>query len=298
MFNLEELIKYHVDMHVHCNADASPNHVMTKKNEDVVTKCRESGMHGLVLKTHGWPAVRLANKLNEMYDDFTVYPSVSLNQTAGGPYPWVMEMAIQMGARVVWLPTWSSLNDKYCPGGFTQLVINENSNKYFKDIPDEAFYTVTDEDGNVKDNIKKIVQMAKEAGIVLATGHGSTAEALAVARYAHEIGFQKLVFTHPTCGVSPVTHEQLKEFADLGGYIEFCTLGVQPLYTSMTVAEWKEICELCGYDHCFLASDHFFDWTPSIPEQYATMMNCMYTVGSTMEELSAMAKVPLKLLEG
>lgn len=297
MFDIKELIQYHVDMHVHSNPDCSPLHPQHASNEDVVKLCHDAGMHGFVLKTHMWPAVGLAKKLNEMYDDFTVYPSVSLNLTAGGPYPWVMDMAIKNGARFVWLPTWSSINDKKCAGGFTQLVINEKSNEYLQDIPDEQFYTVCDENGELKDNIKKIIEMAKEANIVLGTGHGTTEEALQVMRYANSIGYKKVVFTHPACNLDAYSMDQLKEFAQLGGVIELTTLCVQPEINTMTPQLWKETCEACGYDHCMLSSDQFFDWTPPIPVQYEKLMHDMYDLGCTMEQLKTMAQVPLNLIE-
>lgn len=298
MFNLDELMSVHVDLHVHCNPDAGPIHPQHYKDDEVITACRNAGMHGLALKSHMWPAIRLAKELDNMYSDFTVYPTVSLNITAGGPEPWTMEMAIQLGAKMVWLPTWSSLNDKNNPAGFTNLVLQEGTNKHLKDIPSDRYYVLTDENGELKPGIKEVVEMAKDANIVLATGHGSTDEALAVARFANEIGYKKLVFTHPYCGISSVTDEQVKEFAELGGYIEATTLEFQPLYTSLSIEHWKAVCELCGYDHCFLSSDHFFDWMPSIHEQYAQVMNCLYTIGSSMDDLRQMANVPLKLIEG
>jgi len=300
MFDANEFMKHAIDMHCHCYPDAAgkDHHLMTKTNEDVIKTDRDGGMYGLVLKAHCWPPIRLAHKLNEMYNDFTVYPSVSLNQTSGGPYPWVVEMAHNLGARFIWLPTWSSLNDKNSPAGYYGLTCGEESNRYWKDIPDEAFYTEIDEDGDLKENIKEVVSLCKEYDLVLGTGHGTTKEALAVARFAHEIGFGKLCFTHPYCGLDAVTHDQLKEFADLGGYIELTTLEVQPLYTSMTIAEWIEICELCGYDHCYISSDHYFDWTPTVPEQFKSVIGCMHACGAKDEDIMTMMENPYSLLEG
>ena len=44
MFDLNELIKYHVDMHVHCNPDCSPLHPQPVTNEEVVrlSRCRDA----------------------------------------------------------------------------------------------------------------------------------------------------------------------------------------------------------------------------------------------------------------
>lgn len=111
MKDIERLLHGAIDMHVHAYPDVSLNHPQHRTNDDVIAQCRAAGMGGLVLKTHGWPSVGLAHQLNSEHDDFTVYPSASLNTVAGGPHPWVVEMAIEMGCKMIWLPTWSAASD-------------------------------------------------------------------------------------------------------------------------------------------------------------------------------------------
>lgn len=295
-YDLEQLMHHAIDMHCHVQFDTSDDSLQTQTTESLIETCHEDGMKGIVLKTHGWPAVRLAKKLNSVYRDFHVYPSVTLNVTAGGPYPWVVEMAYQLGAKFIWLPTWSSLNDRKSKVSFTQIMIDKNYNRFFKDIPEECFYAEINGEGNLKQNIKDIVNLCKEHNLVLGTGHGSTEEALAVAKYAQEVGFSKLVFTHPNVGVSDVTDVQIKEFTECGGYIELCMLETEPFADCMTPDHWLRICRNVGFDHCFLSSDHFWDWPMSIPAQFRHFLTNMHNVGASMDELMQMMNVPEKLM--
>lgn len=296
-FDLDRLMEHAVDMHCHVQNDACKDPLQTETTESLIEACRSGGMHGIVLKTHGWPAIRLAGNLDTMYKDFRVYPSVTLNATAGGPYPWVVEMAYQLGARYIWLPTWSSLNDRNSRVSFTKIMIEQEYNRYFKDIPEENFYTELNEDGTLKQNIREVVDLCREHRLILGTGHGSTAEALAVAEYAKTIGFRKLVFTHPHVGISEVTDEQIREFADCGGYIELCMLETEPFSSCMTPGNWVRICRMVGFDRCYLSSDHYWDWKTAIPAQFRRFLAGMHAAGASMAELQVMMDVPMHLLD-
>ena len=296
-FDADELLGSMVDTHCHVQNDTSDDPLQTETTKDLIWSCREGGMRGVVLKAHGWPAVRLARELDAACEGFRVYPSVTLNSTAGGPYPWVVEMAWQLGARYVWLPTWSALNDRNSRVSFTRIMVDRGYNGFFKDIPESGFYTGLDEEGSLKRNVRDVVDLCKEHDLVLGTGHGSTAEALAVARYAKSVGFERLVFTHPHVGISDVTDEQVEEFVSCGGHIELCMLETEPFSGCMTAERWVRICKTVGYDHCLISSDHFWGWKTTIPEQFRSFLTRMHDAGASMGDLSAMVEVPRRLLE-
>lgn len=157
MKDIERLLHGAIDMHVHAYPDMSLNHPQHRTNDDVIAQCRAAGMGGLVLKTHGWPCVGLAHQFNREHDDFTVYPSASLNTMAGGPHPWVVEMAIEMGCKMFWLPTWSAVSDhehtgfgviaeKYIPRGKTGMR-------------EQDFYCLLDEKGQLSEESKECIML-------------------------------------------------------------------------------------------------------------------------------------------
>ena len=83
----------------------------------------------------------------------------------------------------------------------------------------------------------------------------------------------------------------------MGHYIELCALNVAPLYTSTTIEEMGRIIKEVGADHCYISTDHFFDWTPSIPQQIYQVLGCLLDAGVSYEELQTVMNTP-KLLFG
>lgn len=295
MNKINQLIQGSIDMHVHANPDICLKHPQTKSNDDIINQCINAGMNGIVLKTHGWPSVALAHQLNKQYPNFKIYPSISLNRVVGGPYPWVVEMAIEMGVKVIWLPTWSALSDHMHTGFGT---IAKEYLPLTKNLVDSDYYYLLNNTGELLEDIKIIIEMCKKHNIVLCTGHISHEESLAVGKYADMIGYHKLVLTHPCSDCSYNDFEQMKEFAHLGHYVEFCTLNLAPLHHSLDILDIKKAIEEIGAEHCILSSDHFFDWTPAISEQFYQALGCLLDSGVKEECLQILMNNPIRLLEG
>lgn len=294
MKDLTALLNGAIDMHVHAYPDVSLKHPQHRSNKQEIEECRAVGMAGLVLKTHGWPCVGLAHQLNAEYDDFTVYPSVSLNAMAGGPHPWVVEMALEMGAKVIWLPTWSAASD-HDHNGFYEIA-----GKYLPrtktELTSKDYYCLLDENGFLTDEIKECITLCRDGKAVLCTGHISAEESLAVGRFAKEIHYTNVCLTHPRAGCSFNEFEQIIEFARMGHYVEFCTLNVAPLYSNITIAEIKKLIDTVGPDHCYLSTDQFFDWTPSIPQQIYQVLGCLSEAGLSYEKLKTLMETPSRIL--
>ena len=72
-FDLDRLMENMIDMHCHVQNDTSNDPLQTVTTESLIQSCPAGIMHGIVLKSHGWPAVRLAKKLDGMVEDFRVY---------------------------------------------------------------------------------------------------------------------------------------------------------------------------------------------------------------------------------
>ncbi len=290
------LFKDLIDMHCHIYPDVSIDHPQTFSNEELVDQCHDAGMLGLVLKTHGWPQPAVANMLNNRYEDFYVIPSATLNVGSGGPYPWTVDMARSMGCRYVWLPTWGAYND-YRIGNGGMMLENRNYIPKMKEMDESLFCRLTDENGELNDNIKECIELAKEFDLIMGTGHAGNEEALVALRYANKIGYKKMVFTHPCGGLDDFTYAQLKEAADLGAYIEVTCLSMLPRYQAITVQTLKEVIDTCGADHVYLSSDYFFDNTPPVPMQFEMIFGGLYSLGTKYEDLQKMVEIPRKLLD-
>lgn len=295
MEKIADLLEGYIDMHVHAFPDISLAHPQHRDNETVIRECREAGMAGIVLKTHCWPAPGLARELNALYDDFSVYPSVTLNMTAGGVHPWVVEMAAAQGARVIWLPTWSAANDHESGQGFGAIA-ETYVPLLHTELDDGAYYQLLNKDGMLKDEVKECIALCKEKDLVLCTGHISGEESAAVGEFAAAIHYSKVVLTHARSRCAFNTFEQIRNFTAMGHYVEFCALNVAPLHTSISIDEMKYVINAIGPDHVVLSTDFFFDWVPSIPQQLYTVLGCLQADGVPYEALKIMAATPRHIM--
>lgn len=69
------------------------------------------------------------------------------------------------------------------------------------------------------------------------------------------------------------------------------------MYTSTTIEEMGRIIREVGAEHCYISTDHFFDWTPSIPQQIYQVLGYLLDVGVGYKELQTVMDTP-KLLFG
>ena len=297
MDNLHDLIVDMTDMHVHCVPDVSPAHRQTRDNHQMIEECIAKGMHGIVLKNHGYPNIGLAKELDKQYENFTVYSSITLNSIAGGPKGWVAELAAALDVDMMWLPTFTAQNE-VDHGGFIDLANTDIPGVKDLMLKDEsAFISICNEDGSLKQDVKDVVDVCKAHDICLATGHISSDESLAVAKYAHEVGFTKLVLTHPLNGLCLSTAERIKEIAELGAYIELLSGFVGPMFNCATIPQLVDLIKSVGAEHIIAGTDHFFDWEPSIPESLYQFFGCLYDSGVSYDELYQMSHNWKKLLK-
>jgi hypothetical protein len=293
MSNLDELLYGTVDIHAHAYPDFSLQFPNRYDLEDHVRLMRDAGMAGVVLKTHFWPSISTADSLNKKFSDFTAFGCITLNASVGGPKPWVMEAAAGLNVKVVYLPTWSAVNDQK-RGGVCKLM--EGYLPSLKAFTAADAYSMTGEDGKIAPEIKEIVAMAREYGMVLGTGHISPAESIEIAKFAKEIGYDKLFLTHPDSHSIGCAFEQITEFAKYGGYVELCALGLTALYYRTSLDEFKRIIDTIGPGQCIFTTDYFFDWAPSIPEQLRQMMGGLLKKGVPYEDVRTIAQNPRRLL--
>lgn len=248
-----DLLRGAIDTHIH----AGPSHI--PRSVDLVEAAREAeaaGMAGIVVKDHHVSTVTpaaLVQKYHVARKDFHVFGSITLNNHAGGLNPKVLEVALLMGVRMVWLPTVSSQNhvDKLHGGGVSFPRTGQAERE------PETYFRLIDEDGQLKPEVDRLLDMlAQHPHVVLATGHGTAAEADAVIRAARQKGIQRIVATHPAYMVD-ASIEQMKDWAARGALIELCATTCYSrsrLYT-VTVQRTVDIIRALGPEAIILSSD-------------------------------------------
>ena len=106
---VDALLKGAVDMHCHSGPSVMPrllDHI------DAVEEAGAAGMRALLFKDHYYSATPITELLNGRYARLGVQmlSGVPLNDTSGGLNPFAVDHGLKLGARLIWMPTFSAAN--------------------------------------------------------------------------------------------------------------------------------------------------------------------------------------------
>ncbi|MDA0770463.1 MAG: hypothetical protein BZY79_04210 [SAR202 cluster bacterium Casp-Chloro-G4] len=269
---IEEILKGSYDLHVHAAPDTE------ERRLDALEAARnayEAEMGGFVLKSHEYPTAPLTYALNRMYPGLKVYGAIALNRSVGGVNPDAVEMAAGLGTKVVWMPTKTAdywlKNQKRGPG-----------------------LTVFNDSGELTAETLKVVDIVAKNDMVLASGHISPLEAIAVFEAARAAGVTRMIATHPA---NVATVEQQKEMISLGAYLEYTFLACMPVRQRYTVKELMDAVRWLGLDNCIITTD-FGQWMNPPPAEGMRMaIASLLNQAMSSEELTKLVKTnPAKIL--
>src|SRR6478752_5823523 len=149
---------------LHCHFGPDPHRARSVDAFEAAHEAAAAGHRAIVLKSHDSPTTSLAWAVQrEVGDTISVFGGICCDREVGGMNPAAVEVALGLGARVVWLPTLSSRQD-FENGVAAQLG-----------IPGPGL-RVTDDDDRLTPETQAILDLVAEFDAVLATGHVSAAE--------------------------------------------------------------------------------------------------------------------------
>jgi len=277
-----------IDMHYHGYPELTLSVRARMDDVDVLKLAGRLGMRGIVIKSQMWPSTGRVYLLRQVVPDVECFASITLNSVVGGLNPWVVEAAASQGAKVVWLPTWSS-SHKLGQGRFARRM-----KEWWPSMVFEPALSCVDSKGKVLSEVVTIIRLAKDLDLVLCTGHISPGESLAIAKEAERMDFSHLIFTHPLSDSVGATLEQAKEMARRGAYVELCALNV---FYGNQLGKMFEIIGAVGADRCILSSDAFMEWVPPGPEFLRMLAGRLLVAGVGKQDIQTMVRGnPAKLL--
>lgn len=291
--NSFELVKGVIDMHCHGYPEISFKLQNARDDDDdMIRQCIDMGMRGIVLKSNVFSGIRECYYMQKLFPDFLIVPSLTMNTVCGGLDPLAVEMAMQMGVKVVHMPTWSSWND-IRTNNFSPRI--RPFCKHADRLTEASGLRALNDDGTLKTEVKQIVDVIKENDGVLFTGHFHKDESKKLIEYAHEIGFKKLVWCHPM--VMDVTPEEMEWAISMGAYIEFIYITMLPAYQLEKPADIAALINRLGAEHVVLSSDHYDEYSPSTAEMNRLWIATLQNYGITDDQIrTMMIETPAKLL--
>ena len=283
---IDDLVRGSIDMHCH----HSPAIIIPGRMDawETTKQARLMGMRAIVLKSSYFPTVPIADIVNQLVPEVKCFGGICLDYEIGGLNVIALETSAKMGAKMVWMPTHSSLNSR------------ANMRKLPGASLEGDGFSITDSENKPVPEINKILSIVKKYNMILANGHISPRETFALVEAAQKMGITKLVITHGlwTNGMVRFTLDELKQLGQMGAYIENCYVGFLPTDFRNDPKPIVDAIKYIGAEHCIMSTDLGQYYNPSPAEGMRMFIALLLKYGISAAEIEFMAKKnPAKLLD-
>jgi hypothetical protein len=279
---LDELVAGAIDLHAHGYPEFGLRHRARLDDVQLLEAMRDAGLSGIVLKSHLWPTMDRAFYVQQRVPEVTIYPSITLNTVVGGVDPDVVEAAAELGAKAIFFPTWTSRNDRSRQGISTMI-----QGRLGTFVNDRGPGVEVAAQGRLTAEAEAVLDVAKDRGLLVQTGHVSIEEALLICAGAAARGVPAIL-SHPTSRIIGASLEHLKAGAATGALIEFCVLHGFSLFHAIPPADTARLVQELGAANCVLSTDSFNEWAPPEPEMLRMGAGQLLACGLSQAEVRTM----------
>jgi hypothetical protein len=245
---IDDLLRGAVDLHCH----SGPS-VMSRQIDhfEAMEEAAAAGMRGLLFKDHYYSVAPLVALLKAHFAPagLELHSGVPLNNTSGGLNPYAVDHGLLLGARVVWMPTFSAANHirhthrkKLLPTKFEMMK--------------PTGLAVVDAKGELLDEVKVILDLIAKHDCVLSAGHIHISEIWPLFEEAQKRGVKRLLVNHPTFVVDAGLSD-IAELAGMGAYVEhsMCMFIEGCKSMRFTGEVLRSLIDAAGVDQTILGSD-------------------------------------------
>jgi hypothetical protein len=272
-----------VDLHCHFGPDAHFGRSVTAV--EAARDAAGAGHAAVLLKSHSDSTAAVASAVDQVVDGVRVFGGICCDREVGGLNPAAVEVALRLGAKIVWLPTLTSRQDEQ-RGLMERLGLRGPA----VDVSDEA--------GHLLPATNEVLDLVAEAGAVLATGHVSARDHLAVVRAFAPRG--RVLVTHameelagPALGV-----QECVELAQLGAFVELCAMTCIGHFASREVADIAACAREIGAARCTLGTDYGQAANPRPAAGFQAFADALVGEGLSEHDVRRMACDNPRLLVG
>lgn len=294
MSAVDELLQGAVDLHCHPAPSPFPRRV------DALEAARhyaEAGFAAVVMKSHHHNTVMDVLALRRHGLDelpVQVFGGIALNGPVGGLNPRAVDLSLKMGGKIVWFPTIASANHIEHHKANPDLKFPQLS----RPLMHEHEISVFDEGGRLRPEVHEILELIRDEGAILASGHMAPDQVFAVFRAAREMGVERMLVNHPNF-VLGIAHEQARELAELGALVEhsLCMYDDRSTFYNWPVAVLLEWIRAVGPDRTTLGSDLGQDNNPLPVDSFRKVGQSLLDAGLPPDALRQLVRDnPARLL--
>ena len=213
---IDSLIRGAIDLHCHSGPSVMPRYC---DHIEAMREASEAGLKAVLLKDHYYSCTPVTTLLNKHFSELDVHmlSGVPLNNSVGGLNVHAVEHGLKLGAKLVWMPTFSSAN---------HIAHHHQDEKFAEKFPQTTQrmlqpipLTVLDENGRLKEEVKAILDLIAAEDVVLSAGHLNIKEIWPLFEEARNRGVKRLLVNHPTYVVD-ATLDDMRQLAREGVYME------------------------------------------------------------------------------
>jgi hypothetical protein len=292
-----ELVRGAFDPHVHVAPDFAPRRITDLK---LAERCVEVGLAGFGLKSHYTATAERAAVVRAAVPGAQALGTITLNHAVGGLNATAVEVAARQGARIVWLPTVSSVNEfgeieAADPDGKVPVWVRFELELRAAGVRPKPV-PVVDRDGAPVPELLEVLAVVAAHDLVLATGHLSREEIFIAVDAAVQAGVRTIVVTHPEFPTQRVSPSDQEKLAENGVLMErtFTT----PYTGKCTWEALFKATRAVGARNTVWGSDLGQVFNPPVEDGLAIMADRFLEAGFSEEEVRIMAVENTRRLAG
>lgn len=285
---INELLRGSIDMHMHFG----PDPILPRRVDfiEAAVQAQEAGMKAIVLKSHSYPTAPCALAACKAAPHVHVVGSLCLDEEVGGLNIHALETSAALGAKVVWMPTFTAANSIRKIATSLGLELKSNG------------ITILDREGQLLPQAVEILHFIKDHNIVLASGHLSPEEIFALMDECERIGLKRFVITHAlesNVFEKALTLDQIVTLARRGAFIEHCMLSCLPAQKFIMDPEvLVNAIARIGPQNCVLGTDLGIAWNPAPAEGMRMFISILLRRGMKEADIRQMASINASRLLG
>ncbi len=283
-----KILQQSIDLHVHIGPEVIPRKFLLSE----LLKYEKGKLKGVGIKNHFFPTIAMNIKDTLRQKGPFVINSVTLNHYVGGFSTDAIRASAELSPKpiIVWFPTIHAENMlKKQRFEIPAEWINPKLKKEIKPrfSRDIKGFSVFDSRGEIKKEVKNVLDIIKKCKAILATGHISWQESQALVKFAiQKVGLKKVIITHPIYQKIDMPIEVQKELVKIGAFVEHCfsMYSIDKIPIKQIADQIKQV----RPENCILSSDVGQTFSPNPSEALTEFIRLLSRKGITNEEISMM----------
>lgn len=279
---IAELLVGAIDLHCHSGPAAMPRIL---DHHEAMLDAAAAGFRAVLYKDHFYLGVAHAVILEKLVPDTGVklFSGLALNNASGGINPHAVNHAINIGAKIVWLPTLSAANHIAQTQGQAK-----NFPKTAKRMLDPIPLTALDANGRITDETKMVLDLIAEGDIILAGGHLPAKELIQVFEEAGRRGVKRMLVNHPTYVVN-CSDDDMKALVELGAYLEHSIcMFIEGKSLEFSPSDLAHYIEIAGPERTVLSSDLGLQGAPRPIEGFRQIVGMLLDLQFSKRDIHTM----------